>query len=665
MAIIALEIKARQTLAGRREFAAVGPYLQLDGTAHFAVDPGHPGNRCITDLDLAPRDSDGRVRFAADMRILTPEDPKRGNRRLLFDVVNRGTRLALAMFNRVPRPITPSVPLDCGDGFLMRHGYTVVWCGWQHDVPAVDGLMRIHVPNAQTAGGPVSGDLLVSFQPNTPGQVQLFSDRAHRAYPSSNLDGPEAKLLVRGADDTPPQVIPRGQWSLSKIEGGQVVPDAAHIYLAAGFVPGKVYQVIYTTTGAPVIGLGLLTARDIVAFLRHGTTQQGNPCAGTIERAYAFGASQSGRYLRQFVYLGLNEDEQEHMVFDGLLVHIAGGKRGGDFNQRFGQPSASLQPNMSNLFPFSDTVQTDPVTGRADGLLERLAARRKTPKIFFTNTSTEYWRGDASLIHTNVEGTKDVAPSAPVRIYHFAGTQHSSGILPLTDTNSVDGTRGQQKFNSVDYTPLLRAALVRMDRWVTEQEAPPPSRYPRLADGTAVAPEQPKTVFAALPGVGFPSYLPQVRRLDFGSDAERGVATKLPPEVGKPYPHFVPAVDPDGNEVSGVRLPDLTVPLATYTGWNLRHRQMGASDQLMSLMGSTIPFPATRRDREALGDPRLSISERYPTKTEYLAQARREAQRLVESGHLLAEDLELVVDQASRRYDILLEQKRESLTVSN
>ena len=664
MAIITLEIKARQTLAGGREFGAVGPYLQLDGTAHFAIDPRHPGSRCIADVDLAPRDGDGRVRFAADLRILVPEDPRSGNRRLLFDVVNRGNRLALAMFNRVPRPITPSVPLDCGDGFLMRHGYTVVWCGWQHDVPAVDGLMRIHVPDAQTADVPVSGKLLVSFQPNAPGQVQLLSDRAHRAYPSSNFEDPEAMLLVRGADDTPPQVIPRGQWSFAKIEGGQVVPDAAHIYLAAGFVPGKVYHVIYTTTGAPVIGLGLLTARDIVAFLRHSTAQQGNPCAGTIERAYAFGASQSGRYLRQFLYLGLNEDEQERMVFDGLLVHIAGGKRGGDFNQRFGQPSASLQPNMSNLFPFADTVQIDPVTGRADGLLDRLEARRQMPKIFFTNTSTEYWRGDASLIHTNVEGTNDLAPSASVRIYHFAGTQHSSGTLPLTDTNPVDGARGQQKFNSVDYTPLLRAALVRMDRWVTEEEAPPPSRYPRLADGTAVPPEQPKRVFTALPAVGFPAHLPQVRRLDFGSAAECGIATTLPPVVGKPYPHFVPAVDQDGNEASGVRLPDLTVPLATYTGWNLRHPQIGAPDQLMSLMGSTIPFPATRRDSEVLGDPRLSISERYLSKTEYRAQVRREAQRLVEDGHLLADDLELVVDQASRRYEILLEAVRDPLPAS-
>jgi hypothetical protein len=210
--------------------------------------------------------------------------------------------------------------------------------------------------------------------------------------------------------------------------------------------------------------------------------------------------------------------------------------------------------------------------------LERLAARRQIPKIFFTNSSTEYWRGDASLIHTNAEGTQDVSPSPSARTYHFVGTQHSSGTLALTDTNPVDGARGQQKFNTVDYTPLLRAALMGMDRWVTGQEAPPPSRHPRLADGNAVPPEQLKGVFTALPGVGFPAYLPEVRRLDFGPDAERGIATTLLPAVGKPYPHFVPAIDRDGNELSGVRLPDLTVPLATYAGWNLRHPQMGAPD---------------------------------------------------------------------------------------
>ncbi len=324
-----------------------------------------------------------------------------------------------------------------------------------------------------------------------------------------------------------------------------------------------------------MIGLGLLAARDTVAFLRHGGAADGNPCAGDIRHAYAFGASQSGRYLRQFLYLGLNEDEQERMVFDGMLVHIAGGKRGGDFNQRFGQPSASLHPTMSNAFPFTDTVSTDPLIGRSDGLLERLAVRNRVPKIFFSNSSTEYWRGDASLIHIDAEGTRDISLSALSRLYHFAGTQHSAGTLPLTDTNPVDGARGQQALNSVDYNPLLRNALVRMDRWVSGVEDPPPSRYPQLADGTAVGPEQTREVFMAIPGVGFPANPPQVVRLDFGCDGASGVATTLPPVEGKPYPQFVPAVDHDGNEVSGIRLPDLTVPLATYTGWNLRHAQMG------------------------------------------------------------------------------------------
>jgi hypothetical protein len=229
---------------------------------------------------------------------------------------------------------------------------------------------------------------------------------------------------------------------------------------------------------------------------------------------------------------------------------------------------------VPNAFPFNHTVSTDPVTGRSDGLLERLAARRRLPKIFFANSSTEYWRGDASLIHTNAEGTRDVPLDRLVRLYHFAGTQHSAGTLPLTDTNPVDGARGQQPLNSVDYNTLLRAALVRMDRWVTGEQDPPPSRYPRLADGTAVAPEQLLGVFAAIPGIGFPVHPPQVIRLDFGWTPQ---GCRDHPAVGgrQTLPTFVPAVDPDGNEVSGIRPPDVTMPLATYAGWNLRHQQMG------------------------------------------------------------------------------------------
>jgi hypothetical protein len=656
MAVIACKFTSRHALADGRAFGAVGPYEQLDGTAHFAVDPTHFLNRGITDLHLAPRDDNGLVRFAADVRILTPVDSQRGNHRLLFDVPNRGNRVALWLFNHAPHPAVPSAPLDPGNGFLMRHGYTVVWCGWQHDVPAVDGLMRIRVPEAQSADGPISGKILVKFQPNAPSQVQLLSDRLHCPYPATNLDDPDATLLVRDTDEAPPQVIPRMQWSFATLEDGKVVPNASHIYLASGFVPGKRYQVIYTTTGAPVIGLGLLTTRDIVAFLRYGTAQEGNPCAGDVRHAYVFGASQSGRYLRQFLYLGLNEDEHERLVFDGLLVHIAGGTRGGDFNQRFGQPSSTLHPSMSNMFPFTDTAQTDPETGRTDGLLERLVARQKLPKIFFTNSSTEYWRGDASLAHTDVQGTRDVPPSASVRMYHYAGTQHASGTLPLTYISPIDGSRGQQLFNSVDYTPLLRAALVRLDRWVTAQEAPPPSRYPCLADGTAVSPEHTAAIFTAIPGVQFPAHLPRVVRLNFGPEAEAGIATILPPSVGQAYPHFVPAVDADGNERSGIRLPDISVPLATYTGWNGRHPEMGAPDHLMGLMGATLPFAPTQSEREAARDPRLSIEERYKSKEDYMDRVTKAAQALVAEGYLLEDDVHTVLEQASHRYDLLSSQ---------
>jgi hypothetical protein len=525
--------------------------------------------------------------------------------------------------------------------------------------------MRIHVPDAQRAGLPITGKVRVKFQPNASNQVQLLSDRLHRPYPTNNLDDSDAVLQVYDADDVPPRVIPRGQWSFAKLEEGRVVPDASRVYLASGFIPGKQYEVIYSTTGAPVVGLGLLTARDAVAFLRYSGADEGNPCAANIQHAYAFGASQSGRYLREFLYLGLNEDEQQRPVFDGVLAHIAGGKRGGDFNQRFGQPSGTLQPSMSNLFPFHDTAQTDPLTGRTDGLLDRLGARSRLPKVFFTNSSTEYWRGDASLIHTNVEGTQDLPPSATVRIYHYAGTQHASGTLPLTDTNPLDGSRGRQVFNCVDYRPLLRAALVRLDRWATGRENPPPSCHPRLADGTAVLPEELAGLFTAMPGAGFPARPPRVTAVDFGPDAERGIATILPPVLGKSYRHFVPAVDRDGNEVTGIRLPDLSVPLATYLGWNLRHPDIGAPEQLMSLMGATIPFPATREEREKRGDPRLSIAERYPTKTDYLAQIRRAANALVEDGYLLAEDLDFVVDQAAERYELLRGRVREPLSTAD
>ena len=646
MAVTALEIKTRSSFAQGNAFGDVGPYEQLDGTAYFAVDPNHPRNAGITDLKLAPRDAQGLVQCSADFRMLKPVNPQYGNNRLLLDIVNRGNPTVLTNFNSAVGRMDP------GNGFLMRQGYTVLWVGWQDDVPAVAGLIRINVPEAVDAGGqPIAGKIAVTFQPDARVHVQLLSDRLHRPHPAKDLNDRDATLTVQDHEDAPPQTIPRDQWSFARAEGDRVVPDASHIHLASGFLPGKVYQVVYTTTGAPVIGLGLIATRDMVSFLRYGSAQEGNPCAGHIQYAYSFGRSQSGRFLRDFLYVGLNEDERDRLVYDGMIPLVAGGGRG-EFNQRFGQPSNSNKYSLKNLFPFHDTTQTDPDTGRTDGLLARLSARGKVPKLFFINTSAEYWNGHAALIHTDLDGKHDLVPSDGVRIYHLTGTQHGPGNLQLTDTGTADDSRGQQRPNSVDYRPLLRAALVNLDRWVTIGETPPPSLHPRLEDSTAVSPAHTASTFRAMPEVQFPAHLRSIARLDFGPGVNEGRTTLLPPKVGKPYPNLVSAVDADGNELAGIRLPDITVPLATYTGWNLRHADIGGPGQTLSLLGSTIPFPTTQAERQASGDPRPSIEERYVSKEDYLGRVKQAAEALVQQGYLLAEDLPTVTEQASQRYDL-------------
>jgi hypothetical protein len=339
------------------------------------------------------------------------------------------------------------------------------------------------------------------------------------------------------------------------------------------------------------------------------------------------------------LYLGLDEDEQGRTVFDAVIPHVAGGRRG-EFNLRFGQPSLNAQEAVGSLPPFD-----------YGGLLKRLTQRGHEPRIFATNTSAEYWRGDASLIHTDIDGRRDVDPPEFVRTYLFAGTQHTPGALPPLSADPNTGSRGIHSFNVVDYAPLLRAALVNLDRWVSEGVEPPASAFPRIADGTAVEAESTASFFRALPGVGFPDRIVRPLRLDFGSDVERGIAA-YPPKAGAAYRTYVSALDADGNEVAGIRPPELAAPLATFTGWNPRHPEQGAAGDLMSMMGSTLPFPATRVERERSGDPRRSIAERYPSRDAYLAQVREATQKLVAARHVLAEDVDAIVERAGRRWDL-------------
>ena len=648
MALVSLEF-TRKSFESGRIFGETGEYEQFDGTARFAIDPRHAYNKVVTDLDLAPRDGSGRVHFSADFSLVRPVCPERGNRRLLVDLPNRGRKVAFLVFDTHPNPMSENPDSFVGEGWLLEQGYTVLWCGWQHDVPESQGPLRAYVPEALEDGKPVTGRIQVAFQPTTKTQAVMLSDRGHVPYPSASVDDPSATLLVREYSGGQPRTVPRDQWAFARLQDGDEIPDPAHVFYRDGFQPGKRYELIYTGEGAPLTGLGLTGVRDITSFLRYASSEEDNPCAGEVDFAYACGASQSGAALRHLLYLGLHEDEQERMVFDGMLSHVAGARRSGA-NWRFGQPSPFEPPTVAQLFPFTDMVQTEPTTGHNDGLQKLAKARGSSPKVVYTNSSAEYWISQAALTHTSLDG-EDVTVPDNVRIYHLAGTQHFGVPLPLTTVSPSDGLKSCYPFNCVDYRPLLRASLVNLDRWASSGTPPPPSRYPSEGDGTAIDREALRDSFPKIPGVTLPENLTPVARYDFGPDVAHGRTTQLPPKIGTPYPALVSSVDADGNEVSGIRLPDVAVPLATYTGWNLRHREIGGEGQILYLVGATLLFPRTASERRAKGDPRASIEERYPSKEAYLEKVLLAAKELAAEGYILESDVEPILQESSRRYD--------------
>ena len=661
MSVVAIEIRSRVPFVDGREFGTTGPYERIDGILRFAVDPANPANRRIVDLDRAERGAGGRVHFAADFSMLQPADSARANGRLLFHVVNRG-RYGVVPFSVAPPPPAIDGRIDPGDGFLLRRGWTVFSGGWQWDVIRRPGYLGLDAPSALVADGrPIQGNVLVEFQPSEPYRSQILAhwplhpppgnpDFRHQSYPAADPDDPVAVLTVRDWADGPRTIVPRGRWRFARDEAGRPIPDDSSIWLDDGFAPGKLYEVVYRTRGCPVVGTGLLAVRDAVSFLRYASLADGNPAADRISHAIGFGSSQCGRFLREFVYQGLNLDEDGRPVFDGLFAHVAGARRG-EFNHRYAQPSAQHARGFGHLPPFADDEQTDPLSGETAGLLRRQRALGSVPRIVTVNTSSEYWRSDCSLIHTDPAGQHDLEPPSEVRLYLFAGAQHGPGAVPLT-RQTPSGARTANPLNVVNFTPLMRAALINLESWIVGDREPPPSRFPRLADGTAVPRPAVLRAFAEIPGASLlvDDRLPRLRRVDLGPEADGGIG-RFPPRLGEPYPSYVSAVDADRNEVAGVRLPDLTVPLASHTGWNPRDPSTGGAGQNVDMQGSTLPFPRTREERERTGDPRRSIKERYRDRVDYLARVRTEAERLVEERHLLAEDVALVVDLAAARYD--------------
>jgi Alpha/beta hydrolase domain len=627
-----IEVDSRTPVLNGKPFGNAGAYEKIVGKVFFSVDPTNPRNKAVVDLDKAPRDSAGRVTFSADLYVLAPRDLAHSNGVALFDVLNRGRKNLLRDFNRAPQIPDPSSEADFGDGLLMRQGYTLVWVGWQFDIPHRGGLMGLDAP-AVSEATPLTGRVSTTFTPNTADSTHPLDDLGRyadtTAYPPIDPTSPDNTLSVRDGFLGTPRALPRAEWQFGRLRDGQVVPDISALYLKGGFEPGHFYELSYRAKGAVVAGLAFAALRDMASAVKHG---QGGPIQA--QYAYAFGPSQDGRFLREFLYEGFNADEQDRRAFDGVVAHIAGAGRSGDFNVRFARPNG-LAFFVASLFPYLDLDQHDPLTGKTDGLQMHLRPEHR-PKIFYTNSSGEYWGGGraAALTHTTLDGRADAKEPDNVRIYLIAGTQHVPGGYLASQGP------GQQQPNPNEYSWALRALLVAMDRWVRQDAAPPPSAHPRISDKTLVPRDE--LDFPPIPRVRSPLTIPAGYRADLEG-----------PPAAHPLPLLVPQVDGDGNELSGIRLPNVAVPLATYTGWNFRNPTIGQPGELLPLTGSFIPFPVSKLDRDQAHDPRLSIEERYGSRARYQALVTDAATNLARQGYVLSEDVPAMLELAMANWDEL------------
>jgi len=616
-ALVRVEIKERSDVAGTA-------YERVAGRAYFAADPALAANRAVVDIDKAPRNAQGLVEYSSDLYMLRPKSAEASNGSILLEISNRGGRGMLNTFDRA------SGGNELGDRFLLDHGYTLVWLGWQFDVPERPNLIRLYTPVAKGITGVVRAEIVVDRASDR----QSVADRNHVPYPVLHPDDPTLTLTVRDRVEGPRQAVPREQWH---IENGTAV------VMNPGFEPGRLYELVYPAQDPPVAGLGMAAVRDMVSAMKYGHDY------GDLKRAIAFGVSQSGRFLRAYLYDGFNVDEKGRKVFDGVMAHVAGAGRG-SFNVRFAQPSRDGHPFLNtlyptDLFPFTDLDETDASTGIKGGLLTHAMKPGDWPKVFYTNSSYEYYGRDAALVHVSTDGRSD-APLAPnTRVYFFAGGQHGPAPFPPPHNGTVNPS------NPNPYTWCLRALLVEMNSWIKDGTAPPPSTYPRVSADQAVT--LGTVQFPKVPGIAFPTRTQRAWHADYGPQFAKGIVTQEPPKLGAAFPVIVPQVDRDGNDVGGIRMPEIQAPLATYTGWNLRAKEIGAPDELFSMQGSWIPFARTKSDREKSGDPRLSIQERYSDRADYLLKFEAAAKSLAAAGFLLAGDIPRLMERGAAEWDYL------------
>ncbi len=618
-----IEILGRSPVLEGKPFAA-GPYERVIARIHFELDPRHASNSALADLSLAPRNQSGLVEFAADLYLLQPADPKRANGTLLVEIPNRGGKGMLARFCHARGSLDPRTAEEFGDGWLLDQGYTLAWIGWQWDVPAGNPLLlRLHAPVIHGVKGVVRSE----FLPAEKTTRMPLADRGHIAYPALNEP---AALTVRDTVLGRRRKIDPSRWRFTE--------DRTAIEMTAGFEPGRLYELVYRASDPRLSSAGLAAVRDAVSFFKHppgeGAFAAPSP---RVERAIGFGISQSGRYLRSFLYTGMNEDEMGRIVFDGVWADVAGAGRV-FLNQRFAQPSRdgwafwnTLYP--TDLFPFSDTPQPAWNAAGSDGLLMHLAPKA-VPRLFLTNGSWEYWNRCAALVHTDVAGAVDAPLHANTRLYVLSGSQHGPGRLPAMNPEL------QYPANPNDTRPFFRALLAALQDWVKDGRQPPPSQFPTLADEQLAPPD--KMRWPKQMRIEPPRFPKQAFDLDFGEEfVSRGIITVEPPRVRARFPVLVPQVDEDGIDLGGIRMPVVAVPLGAFTGWNLRHPKTGAPQQIGGTAGSFFAFDASE------------IARRYSNKQEYLKRIDAAARELAKKRFLLEADIERVTRHAEELWDFV------------
>ncbi len=596
-----------------RSFGEVGPYERITARATIALDPADDRNAVIADLALAPRTAEGRVEAIADVVILRPADPSHGNGTLLLEVPNRGRKLAAQLFDDSAQPGANRAEAaeDAGIGFLHRQGYTMVWVGWQADMASKPGQMALAAPVLKGVTGPVREEFVFD---NTTNPV-----RAPLTWPAA--DPANLAVTVRAAWADPRQTPP-------KLSVRLVDPTTIEIARPDGFDAGALYEVTYTGRDPAVLGMAFAAVRDVASFLRHDRTSANPLLAGlnpSVSRAIGFGVSQSGRFLRDFLHLGFNEDTRGRVVFDGLMPHIAGTRRMAT-NLRFGQPGRNPRHPQDPawqavLFPFTYATLSDPLSGRTDGLLRRCSLNATCPKVMQTDSEHEWWASHASLLVTDLQGNHLDLPDN-VRAYMIAGTPHFAG--PNDRMHNEAAMALPQ--NPMHSGAPMRALLSDLDSWIRDGVTPPASRVPMRAQGTLVPAEG--AVPTNIPG------LPYAGRYTTAVFSDQ---TVMPPKAIGSYPVFVPRADSDGMAIAGVHLMAIAVPRATYTGWNPRAAGYGPT-AFYPLQGAVLPFAPTEAARKDANDPRPSIEARYANDEAYVAAVKREAARAVAERLLLEED---------------------------